>query len=65
MRAIQPMKCTGIKCGSPLIPVASELISPMSEMDMLVPQMRQQPIFEGFSFKESDSKSRNLRGKIY
>jgi hypothetical protein len=54
------MKCSGIKCATNLLST-NPVIPGVAEMDLLMTGMRQ-PVFDAFSFKESDSKIRNLRG---
>ena len=64
LRAIQPLKCSGIKCGNPMMPVNS-LMPAIQEIDMSLTDMRSAPMgqmFDGFSFKETNNKIGNLRG---
>jgi len=63
LRAIQPINCSGPKCPSPTLSMNS-IVPAIREIDMMMPDMRGPipPMFDVFSFKQTDDKNRNLRG---
>lgn len=63
IRAIQPLKCVGMKC-PPQAAIMNPQIPPMArmnEINSIMPGFRPQ-MFDPYSFKENNDKSLNLRG---